>query len=84
MSDVAYFDNAATTFPKPECVYDFADSFYRSSGGNIGRGGNALAVAAGDIARKVKDNLRKLYAAQQARSCSPRLQPMPSTGYFLG
>ena len=62
MSDVAYFDNAATTFPKPECVYDFADSFYRSSGGNIGRGGNALAVAAGDIARKAKDNLRKLYA----------------------
>ena len=62
MSDVAYFDNAATTFPKPECVYDFADSFYRSSGGNIGRGGNALAVAAGEIARKAKDNLRKLYA----------------------
>lgn len=61
MSDIAYFDNAATTFPKPESAYNFADSFYRSSGGNIGRGGNALAVAAGDIARKAKDNLRKLY-----------------------
>lgn len=61
MSNIAYFDNAATTFPKPESVYNFADSFYRSSGGNIGRGGNVLAVAAGDIARKAKDNLRKLY-----------------------
>jgi selenocysteine lyase/cysteine desulfurase len=45
-ASIAYFDNAATTFPKPEVVYDFADSFYRGSGGNIGRGGNALAVAA--------------------------------------
>ena len=62
MPSIAYFDNAATTFPKPECVYDFADSFYRSSGGNIGRGGNALAAAAGDVARKAKDNLRGLYA----------------------
>ena len=61
MSDIAYFDNAATTFPKPESVYEFADSFYRSSGGNIGRGGNALAVAAGSIARQAKDNLRQIY-----------------------
>lgn len=58
---VAYFDNAATTFPKPECVYDFADAFYRGSGGNIGRGGNALAVAAGEVARQAKDNLKRLY-----------------------
>ena len=61
MTDVAYFDNAATTFPKPECVYDFADSFYRNRGGNIGRGGNALAVAAGGVANEAKDNLRKMY-----------------------
>lgn len=61
MAETAYFDNAATTFPKPGCVYDFADSFYRNSGGNIGRGGNALAVAAGNVAKAAKDNLRKLY-----------------------
>ena len=29
---MAYFDNAATTYPKPDCVYDFMDSFYRSGG----------------------------------------------------
>lgn len=62
MSDrIAYFDNAATTYPKPNQVYKYADEFYRSSGGNIGRGGNMLAVAAGEIARQAKDNLRKLY-----------------------
>ena len=61
MAETAYFDNAATTYPKPEHVYDFADSLYRSSGGNIGRGGNALAVAAGCVAKAAKDNLKKLY-----------------------
>ncbi len=33
-----YFDNAATTFPKPNEVYDFMDSFYRQYGVNVGRG----------------------------------------------
>lgn len=61
MTETAYFDNAATTFPKPSVVYDYADSFYRNSGGNIGRGGNALAVAAGEIAKAAKSNLKKLY-----------------------
>lgn len=31
-----YFDNAATTFPKPEEVYQFMDTFYRAYGGNAG------------------------------------------------
>lgn len=59
---IAYFDNAATTFPKPDCVYDYADAFYRSSGGSIGRGGNALAVRAGNVAKQAKDNIRQLYS----------------------
>lgn len=35
----AYFNNAATTFPKPESVYKYMDSYYRQSGTNIGRSG---------------------------------------------
>ena len=38
MSQIAYFNNAATTYPKPEKVYEFADKFYRQSGVNSGRG----------------------------------------------
>jgi len=38
-----YLDNAATTYPKPECVYQAADEFYRRYGGNAGRGANPLA-----------------------------------------
>ena len=30
---MAYFDNAATTYPKPDEVYSFMDSFYRTHGG---------------------------------------------------
>lgn len=41
-----YFDNAATTWPKPETVYTFMDSFFRSHGVNPGRSGHGLAVEA--------------------------------------
>lgn len=40
MDRTAYFNNAATTFPKPEEVYSFVDKYYRESGVNSGRGQN--------------------------------------------
>ena len=43
---MAYFDNAATTYPKPECVYSYMDEFYRHNGGNAGRGNYGLAQTA--------------------------------------
>ena len=42
-----YFDNAATTYPKPECVYHEMDNFYRSHGGSAGRGTHEGAKSAG-------------------------------------
>ena len=33
-----YLDNGATTFPKPECVYDAVDDFNRNQAVNAGRG----------------------------------------------
>ncbi len=42
----AYFDNAATTWPKPEAVYRFTDRFFRSHGVNPGRSGSLLALEA--------------------------------------
>ena len=61
MGETAYFDNAATTFPKPEEVYDFADRFYRTRGGNAGRGNNTLAAAAKGVSLDAKNNLKHLY-----------------------
>ena len=46
MKENAYFDNAATSWPKPEPVYAFMDAFFRSHGVNPGRGSHALAVEA--------------------------------------
>ncbi len=46
MKDNFYFDNAATTWPKPEPVYQFMDQFFREFGVNPGRAGHALAVEA--------------------------------------
>lgn len=55
-----YFDNAATTFPKPECVYSVMDSFYRAHGGNAGRGRYGLAAEAAKITAETRGLLQQL------------------------
>lgn len=60
---MAYFDNAATTFPKPECVYTAMDQFYRQSGGNAGRGNYALAANAGELIADTRKRLQNLLHA---------------------
>lgn len=57
---MAYFDNAATTYPKPECVYAFMDEFYRKSGGNAGRGEHSMSVTAGSLVSQTRKRLQKL------------------------
>lgn len=49
-----YLDNAATTYPKPECVYEAADEYYRRYGGNAGRGSNPLARKSADLIAKTR------------------------------
>ena len=46
MKDNYYFDNAATTWPKPESVYTFMDSFFRQYGVNPGRAGHTMSIEA--------------------------------------
>ncbi len=41
-----YLDNAATSFPKPEAVYQALDAFARTSLANPGRAGHKMALAA--------------------------------------
>lgn len=57
---MAYFDNAATTYPKPEEVYSFMDSFYRNNGGSAGRGGYYQASTAKGIVDNTRELLQKL------------------------
>lgn len=53
-----YLDNAATTFPKPEIVYETVDSIQRTIAVNVGRG----SYAAASKAMKIVDETRLLLA----------------------
>ena len=57
---IAYFDNAATTFPKPEIVYQFMDEFYRQYGVNVGRGQHRLANEARLLVDDTRNRILKL------------------------
>lgn len=57
---MAYFDNASTTYPKPESVYSFMDAFYRNNGGNVGRGKYAMAETAGGLIADTRKRIQEL------------------------
>ena len=59
MKEHYYFDNAATTWPKPETVYTTMDRFFRNYGVNPGRAGHELAVEA----EKMIGETRRMLAA---------------------
>ena len=61
MSKLPYFDNAATTFPKPETVYTFMDKFYRECGVNVGRGQHRLASVANKLREETRELLLSLF-----------------------
>jgi len=55
MSDVIYFDNAATSWPKPPVVAQRMSAFLDSEAANPGRAGHRMAIAA----EKMLDAVRK-------------------------
>jgi len=56
-----YFDNAATTYPKPETVYAFTDKFYREYGVNVGRGQHKMAFTASKLREETRELLLGLF-----------------------
>ena len=61
MDGIAYFDNAATTFPKPECVYTKMDEFMRNCGVSLGRGQHKLSSKASFVADETRELLLDLF-----------------------
>lgn len=59
-----YLDNGATTFPKPECVWDAVDQFNRTGAVNAGRGAYLAAREATRMIRDVKAELISLCDAR--------------------
>ena len=58
-----YFDNAATSWPKPPCVAEAMNHFLKDIGANPGRSGHRLSVEAGRIVYNTREAIAELFNA---------------------
>ena len=56
-----YLDNSATSFPKPDTVYDFMKDFYYKHGVSPGRSGFDAAIETGELVTDTRKLLTKLF-----------------------
>ncbi|HQE57514.1 MAG: aminotransferase class V-fold PLP-dependent enzyme [Candidatus Fermentibacter daniensis] len=61
MDDLIYLDNSATSFPKPQVVYDFMKEFYQTHGVSPGRSGFDRALEAENIVHGTRKLLTNLF-----------------------
>ena len=57
---MAYFDNAATTYPKPETAYQSMDQFQRHTGGSFGRGNYEFSNSAKGMVDDTRKAIKQL------------------------
>jgi cysteine desulfurase family protein len=62
---IVYFDNAATSFPKPESVYKFTDKYLRIAA-NPGRGAHVLAMSSAHAVHESRLSIAEALGIQQA------------------
>jgi len=56
-----YLDNSATSFPKPEAVYEFMNSFYRNHGVSPGRSGFDAAIETEEMVQSTRTLLTNMF-----------------------
>ncbi len=56
-----YFDNTATSFPKPPCVLEAMAKFMNEIGANPGRSGHRLAIESGRIVYSAREAVAELF-----------------------
>lgn len=61
MSKLIYLDNSATSYPKPEVVYEYMDNFYRTKGVSPGRSGFDAAIETEEIVQNTRKMLCNLF-----------------------
>jgi cysteine desulfurase family protein len=64
MSKLIYLDNSATTFPKPDVVYDFMCNFYRNHGVNPGRSGFDAAIETEEVVYETRKMVAELFGGK--------------------
>lgn len=58
-----YFDNAATTYPKPASVREAVSQAMVSCGGNPGRSGHAMSLTASNAVYRVREKAAEMFGA---------------------
>jgi cysteine desulfurase family protein len=61
-----YFDNAATTYPKPEVVYQAVNKCMREYCANPGRSGHKLSMEAGRVVLEARELLAELFGTKRS------------------
>jgi len=64
--EIIYFDNAATSWPKPEATWLAMEQYLRRIGGSPGRSGHRLSVEAGRIVFDTRERLAELLGVQDS------------------
>jgi cysteine desulfurase family protein len=59
-----YLDNAATTWPKPEQVYEAVSDAMRNNGGNPGRSGHRMSLESGKSLGQARFALSRLFGVK--------------------
>jgi len=59
--DTIYFDNAATSWPKPDTVAEAMIHFMMTVGANPGRSGHRLSVEAGRVVNTARERVAELF-----------------------
>lgn len=59
-----YFDNAATTFPKPPCVLEAMQAYMTSVGASAGRGAYREAIASATLLTETRERLKRLFTCR--------------------
>ncbi len=61
-----YLDNAATSWPKPECVYEAVDGYQREIGAPSGRSGSRAAEGANRIVERARKAIADLVGQEDS------------------
>jgi len=64
-----YFDNAATSYPKPPEVFDAMTKFMHAAGGNPGRSGHRMATGAEAMVVEARNAVSKFFGLKDPGRC---------------
>lgn len=62
-----YLDNAATTYPKPQCVIDAMVYAQKYIGANAGRGGHKMTSKAGEMVYSCREKAATMFGCESER-----------------